>query len=72
MDNDKRVNRIEGVVEESLPATNFRVKLPDGRTILAHLAGKMRLHHIKTVPGDRVLVEMTSYDSDRGRIIRRF
>lgn len=63
--------RFEGRVEEALPATMFRVSLGNGQTILAYLAGKMRLHHIKILPGDRVLVEMGDYDEERGRIIRR-
>lgn len=60
-----------GRVEEALPATTFRVKLEDNKEILAHLSGKMRLYHIRILPGDRVLVELTQYDDRRGRIIRR-
>lgn len=63
--------RLEGRVEEALPATMFRVSLENGQTILAYLAGKMRLHHIKILPGDRVLVEIGEYDAERGRIVRR-
>ncbi len=62
---------VTGVVIEALPATNFKVKLEDGREILAYLSGKMRQHHIRIVPGDRVTVEMTPYDEKRGRISRR-
>ena len=62
---------VTGVVIEALPATNFKVKLEDGREILAYLSGKMRQHHIRIVPGDRVSVEMTPYDERRGRISRR-
>jgi len=62
---------VTGVVIEALPATNFKVKLEDGREILAYLSGKMRQHHIRIVPGDRVTVEMTPYDERRGRISRR-
>ena len=61
----------EGVVLESLPSTLFKVSLDDGRKILAHLSGKMRLHHIKVLPGDRVKVEMTPYDETKGRIVLR-
>lgn len=61
----------EGVVLESLPSTLFKVSLDDGREILAHLSGKMRLHHIKVLPGDRVKVEMTPYDETKGRIVLR-
>ena len=62
---------IEGIVLESLPSTLFKVKLDDGREILAHLSGKMRLHYIKVLPGDRVRVEMTPYDDTKGRIVHR-
>ena len=65
------VTRLEGRVEEALPGTKFRVSLPDGKIILAHLAGKLRLHYIKILPGDRVIMEMTPYDDSKGRIIRR-
>lgn len=68
---DKNVQKVEGRVIEALPATNFRIQLDDGREILGHLSGKMRMHYIKIVPGDRVAVEMTSYDDKRGRIVRR-
>lgn len=68
---DKNFVRIEGVVEEALPATMFRVRLSSGELILAHLAGKMRLYYIKILPGDRVVVELTPYDRARGRIVRR-
>ncbi|TSC60152.1 MAG: translation initiation factor IF-1 [Parcubacteria group bacterium LiPW_15] len=61
---------IEGQVEEALPGLSFRVRLPDGRLILGHLSGKMRLHHIRIVPGDKVLMEL-SLDGERGRITRR-
>jgi len=63
--------KVRGVVTEALPDTTFRVKLDDGREILAYLAGKMRLHYIRVIPGDRVLVELSSYDQTRGRIIYR-
>ncbi len=62
---------VEGVVTESLPNTLFRVELQDGSLILCHLAGKMRMHFIKILPGDRVKVEMTPYDKTKGRIIYR-
>ncbi len=67
---DRNIPAREGRVEESLPGTMFRVKLYDGNVVLAHLAGKMRLHYIKILPGDRVLLEL-SPDGERGRIIRR-
>ncbi len=64
-------NLFEGVVLEALPSTLFKVKLDDGREILGHLSGKMRLHYIKVLPGDRVRVEMTPYDETKGRIVHR-
>ena len=62
---------VGGVVVENLPSTLFRVKLDDGRDILAHLSGKMRVHHIKILPGDYVRVEMSQYDETKGRIVHR-
>ena len=61
----------EGVIEEALPNITFRVRMGNGEIMLAHLAGKMRLHRIKVLPGDRVTIELNPYDSHRGRIIRR-
>lgn len=68
---DKNIPKFTGVVMEALPATTFKVRLEDGRELLTHLAGKMRLHYIKIIPGDRVTVEVGSYDDKRGRIVRR-
>jgi translation initiation factor IF-1 len=62
---------VTGVVIEALPATTFKVKLEDGKEVLAYLSGKMRRFHIRIVPGDKVSVEMTPYDDRRGRISRR-
>lgn len=62
---------VEGVVLESLPNTLFRIKLPDGRIVLCHLSGKMRMHYIQILPGDRVKLEMTPYDLTKGRIVYR-
>lgn len=62
---------VEGEVVESLPNTLFRVKLPNGRIVLCHLSGKMRLHYIKIMPGDKVKLEMTPYDATKGRIVYR-
>lgn len=71
MDNNKSaLLRVDGVVEEALPGLMFRVKLQNGQTVLAHLSGKMRLHRIRVLPGDRVSMEM-SPDGGRGRINRR-
>ena len=63
---------MEGVVEELLPSATFRVTLDNGHEILAHLAGKMRMHRIKVLPGDKVKVEMSPYDLNKGRITFRF
>lgn len=60
-----------GIVKEVLPNTLFRVEIEGGKVILCHLSGKMRIHFIKILPGDRVRVEMTPYDPDRGRITFR-
>lgn len=62
---------VDGIVKESLPNTLFRVELPDGNIVLCHLSGKMRMHFIKILPGDKVRVEMTPYDKTKGRIIYR-
>lgn len=62
---------LEGEVVESLPNTLFRVRIPNGRVVLCHLSGKMRLHFIRLMPGDRVKLEMTPYDATKGRITYR-
>jgi translation initiation factor IF-1 len=64
-------NQYEGVIFEALPSTIFRVKLDDGREVLAHLSGKLRLNHIRILVGDRVVVELSPYDDKRGRIVYR-
>jgi translation initiation factor IF-1 len=61
----------EGMVTEALANTQFRVELDNGHKVLAHVAGKMRKHFIRIVPGDRVTVEVSPYDLTRGRIIYR-
>jgi len=61
----------EGEVVEALPNTTFRVKLSDGKEVLAHLSGKMRLNFIRILPGDQVKVEISPYDDKRGRIVYR-
>ena len=68
---DQKNFEVEGVVTECLPNTLFRVKLPNGRIVLCHLSGKMRLHFIRIMPGDKVKVEMTPYDATKGRITYR-
>ncbi len=63
---------VEGVVSESLPNAMFRVDLANDHEVLAHISGKMRMHYIKILIGDRVLVELSEYDLNRGRITYRF
>jgi translation initiation factor IF-1 len=62
---------VEGIVAESLPNTMFRVELENGHQVLAHISGKMRKHFIRILPGDRVRVELSPYDLERGRIVYR-
>ena len=66
---DKATTELEGTIVENLPNTMFRVKLADERVLLCHLAGKMRLHFVRLLPGDRVKMSMTQYDQERARII---
>ena len=63
--------QVEGKVVEPLPNGMFRVELPNGHKVLAHISGKIRLHYIKILPGDKVLIELSPYDLTRGRIIYR-
>ena len=62
---------VEGVITESLPNAMFRVELENGHKILAHVSGKIRMHFIRILPGDKVKVELSPYDLSRGRIIYR-
>jgi translation initiation factor IF-1 len=62
---------VEGEVTELLPNTKFKVKLPNGHHVIAHISGKMRMHYIKILPGDSVLVEISKYDLKKGRITYR-
>ena len=63
--------RVEATVREALPNAMFRVQLEDGHMVLAHVSGKMRMHFIRILPGDKVAVEMSPYDLTRGRITQR-
>ncbi|MSR45862.1 MAG: translation initiation factor IF-1 [Planctomycetes bacterium] len=63
--------RVSAVVTESLPNAVFRVKLENGHAILAHASGKMRMHFIRILPGDKVSIELSPYDLTRGRIVYR-
>jgi translation initiation factor IF-1 len=62
---------VEGTVTETLPNAMFRVELAGGHKVLAHISGKMRMHYIKIIPGDKVTVEISPYDLSRGRITYR-
>jgi translation initiation factor IF-1 len=67
----KEVIEVEGTVIETLPNALFRVKLENDHVVLAHISGKMRMHYIRIIPGDRVTLEMTPYDLSKGRITYR-
>ncbi|MCK4520574.1 translation initiation factor IF-1 [Candidatus Parcubacteria bacterium] len=71
--NNKNSNKtkIEGIVLETLPSLKFKVKLDDGREIIAYLAGRLRMYRIKILAGDKVTIEMGPYDENRGRIVYR-
>jgi len=64
--------KIDGIVTETLPNAYFRVQLENGHKILAHISGRMRMHFIKILPGDKVTVEISTYDLTKGRIIYRY
>jgi translation initiation factor IF-1 len=66
------VIEVEGTVIEALPNTQFRVELDNGHNVLAHISGRMRMNYIRILPGDKVKVELSPYDLDRGRITYRF
>jgi len=67
----KEAIEVEGKVVEPLPNAMFWVELPNGHRVLAHISGKMRMHYIRILPGDRVLIELSPYDLTRGRITYR-
>ena len=64
--------KVDGTIVETLPNATFRVELENGYKVLAHISGKMRMHFIKILPGDKVTVELSPYDLTRGRIIYRY
>jgi translation initiation factor IF-1 len=64
--------QVEGSVLETLPNAMFKVELDNGHQVLAHISGKMRMHYIRILPGDRVLVELSPYDLTRGRVVYRY
>ncbi|MBU4487233.1 MAG: translation initiation factor IF-1 [Candidatus Delongbacteria bacterium] len=63
--------KIDGIIKEALPNATFKVELENGHIILAHVSGKMRMHYIKMVPGDKVKIEISPYDLTKGRIVYR-
>ncbi len=65
------VIQMQGEIEESLPNATFRVKLENGITVLGHISGKMRMHYIRILPGDKVTVEVSPYDLSKARIVFR-
>jgi translation initiation factor IF-1 len=67
----KEAIEVEGTVVEALPNAMFRVELPNGHEVLAHISGKIRMHYIRILPGDKVLIELSPYDLARGRITYR-
>ena len=71
MSNKEEPITVEGKVLETLPNAMFRVELPNGHKVLAHVSGKMRMNFIRILPGDMVTMELSPYDLSRGRIIRR-
>jgi len=66
------VIEVQGVIQETLPNAMFKVTLENGHQVLAHISGKMRMHYIKILPGDKVTIELSPYDLTRGRITYRF
>ena len=68
----EEVIRVEGVVTDTLPNAMFKVEIEGGHEVLGHVSGKMRMHYIRILPGDKVILELSPYDLKRGRIIRRF
>lgn len=71
MSDTKEVIELEGTVLETLPNAMFRVELENGHVVLGHISGKMRMHYIKILPGDKVTLEMTPYDLTKARITYR-
>ena len=71
MKQKENVIRVDGLVKETLPNAMFRVELEGGHMVLAHVSGKMRMHYIRILPGDKVTLELSPYDLTRGRIVLR-
>jgi translation initiation factor IF-1 len=65
------VIEVDGIVEEALPNATFKVKLEDGHVVIGHISGKLRMHYIKILPGDKVKMDLSTYDLTKGRITWR-
>ena len=72
MKQKEEVIKVDGIVKETLPNAMFRVEIEGGHVILGHVSGKMRMHYIRILPGDRVALELSPYDLTRGRIVLRY
>lgn len=68
----KEVIEFRGIIEEALPAAQFRVKLENGHGVIGHIAGKLRMNRIRLMPGDEVRIQLTPYDLTKGRIVYRY
>lgn len=68
----EKLIKVDGIIKENLPNASFRVVLENGHEVLAHVSGKMRMHFIKILPGDKVALELSPYDLTKGRIIYRY
>lgn len=64
--------KVDGTIKENLPNATFKVELENGHEVIAHVSGKMRMHFIKILPGDKVTLELSPYDLSRGRIVYRY
>ncbi|MEA3500556.1 MAG: translation initiation factor IF-1 [Candidatus Marinimicrobia bacterium] len=64
--------KVDGIIKEALPSAYFKVELENGHEVLAHVSGKMRMHYIKILPGDKVSLELSPYDLGKGRIVYRY
>ena len=72
MSKKEDVVKLDGIVKETLPNAMYRVEIEGGHLVLAHVSGKMRMHYIKILPGDKVALELSPYDLTRGRIVLRY
>ncbi len=68
---NSKFTKVDGVVVEALPGLLFRVKIGENKEVLAHLAGRLKINHIRVIPGDKVWIEMPNLEDKRGRIVRR-